>query len=59
MTSAQFKAARKKLGMNTAEFAAALGLRANGYRTIERIEAGGKITGPMELAILHLLSKHG
>lgn len=55
MNTAEFKRARKKLAMNTAEFAAALGLGKHGSRTIERIEAGANITGPMALAVQKLL----
>lgn len=56
MTTAEFKEARKTLGMTTVGFAAALGLGRHGKRTIERIEAGANITGPMALAVAHLLA---
>lgn len=55
MTTGEFKAARKSLRLTTTALASALGLASNGYRTIERIEAGGKITGPMALAMQKLL----
>lgn len=56
MTPAEFKSARKSLSLTGAAMARALGLGKNGARTIERIEAGGTITGPMALAVKHLLS---
>lgn len=55
MTKDEFKSARKSMALNTAEMARALGLGPNGYRTIERIEAGANITGPMSLAVQKLL----
>jgi len=59
MDGAQVKRSRKLLGLSTAQFADALGLRANGYRTIERIEAGASVTGPMRLAIMKLMDDAG
>jgi transcriptional regulator with XRE-family HTH domain len=59
MDGLQVKKHRKALGYNTQQFANALGLRANGYRTIERIEAGGTVTGPMRLAVMKLLDDAG
>lgn len=53
MTSAEFKRAREAMGMSRAQLAAALGL-ANS-RQIQRIENGSIITGPMGLAMQHLL----
>lgn len=58
MTTAEFQAARQKLGMTHEQMAAALGLRAHGSRTIRRIEAGGLITGPMALAVAKLMDDH-
>lgn len=55
MTTGEFKRARQSLGFTSAQFAAALGLAKNGSRTIERIEAGANITGPMALAVQKLL----
>jgi DNA-binding XRE family transcriptional regulator len=54
MQTAEFKRARKQLGYNPEQMARALGLGKHGKRTIERIEAGGTITGPMALAVEHL-----
>lgn len=59
MTKEEFKRARKLLGYNTTQMASALGLAANGSRTIERIETGANITGPMRLAVLKLLDDAG
>ncbi len=58
MNTDQFKRARSKLGVKPAEFAAMLGLGRHGKRTVQRIEAGANITGPMALAVQHLLDKH-
>lgn len=56
MTTEDFKRARKLLGMTGTQMARALGLSpTNGERTIERIEAGGNITGPMQHAVHRLL----
>lgn len=57
MTNDEFKQARKTLNMTGEQIARELGLGAHGVRTIERIEAGGTITGPMSLAVKHLLSQ--
>lgn len=57
MTPAEFKSARKKMGMTQQNLADALGLGKNGARTVQRIEAGGIVTGPMSLAIANLLSR--
>ena len=54
MTKDEAKLIRKTLGYSTAEMARALGLGRYGSRTIERIEAGAPITGPMALAIQKL-----
>lgn len=56
MTPAEFKAARKTLGFTGEAMAAALGLGKNGIRTVQRIEAGGIVTGPMALAVAFLLA---
>lgn len=56
MTSPEFRAARETLGYTREQFAAALGLGKNGWRTILRIEQGANITGPMALAVEHLLA---
>lgn len=58
MTTEEFKAARKTLGLTRPEMAVALGLKGDhSVRTIERLESGGNITGPMALAVKHLLSE--
>lgn len=57
MTPTEFKAARKTLGFTGERMATALGLGKNGIRTVQRIEAGGVVTGPMALAIAYLLAK--
>lgn len=60
MTTEEFKRARKLLGYTGVQMARALGLSpTNGERTIERIEAGATITGPMRLAVLKLLDDAG
>jgi len=59
MTPSEFKSARKALGMTQVEFAAALGLAKSGGRQVQRIEAGASVTGPMSLAVQHLLSIRG
>lgn len=51
MTPAEFKLARESIGATRREFASMLGLGKNGVRTVERIEAGATITGPMALAV--------
>lgn len=57
MTTEEFRAARKALGMTRPEMAVALGLKGeHSVRTIERLETGGNITGPMALAVQHLLT---
>lgn len=55
MTTAEFRAAQKLMGVTNAILAARLGIR---ERAVERIRAGGTITGPMALAVQHLLDKH-
>jgi DNA-binding XRE family transcriptional regulator len=55
MTKTEFREIRRALGMNTTQLAECLGLGRHGYRTIERIEAGANITGPMRLAMLKLM----
>lgn len=56
MTTDEFVEARRKLGYSRPEMAVALGLKGDhAARTIERIEAGGSITGPMSLAVQKLL----
>lgn len=54
MTSGQFKAIRQRLGLSQIALADRLGLGANGARTVQRIEAGAPITGPMALAMQKL-----
>ena len=56
MTSAEFKSVRKALGLTQQGLSDALGLGKNGARTIQRIEAGAPITGPMALAMQALQS---
>lgn len=58
MTDSEFKSARLTLGLTKIEMAEALGLGANGWRTILRIEQGSRVTGPMRLAVLKLLDDH-
>ena len=55
MTSAEFKQARKDLGLTAKALSAVLGLGVHGSRTVQRIEAGGVVTGPMSLAMQKLL----
>lgn len=56
MNTEQFIAARQKLGYSRPEMAVALGLKGDhSVKTIERIEAGANITGPMALAVQKLL----
>jgi len=55
MTSAEFRQARIELSYTRKQMAAALGLGANGWRTILRIEQGANITGPMALAVKSIL----
>lgn len=54
MTSSEFRSIRERLGLSPAKLAAALGLAKNGVRTVQRIEAGAPITGPMALAMKKL-----
>ncbi len=59
MTTNEFIAARQGLGLTRPELAVALGLKGeSSVRTIERIEAGANITGPMALAVQKLLDDH-
>lgn len=59
MTSDEFLAARKTLGLSRPELAVALGLKGDHcVKTIERIEGGATVTGPMALAIQKLLGDH-
>lgn len=56
MTTEDFIAARRTLGMTRPEMAVALGLKGeNSVNTIERMENGASISGPMSLAVQHLL----
>ncbi len=56
MTCDEFRAARMQLGMSRPELAVALGLKGDHcVKTIERIEAGSSVTGPMALAVRKLL----
>ena len=56
MTTEEFIAARHALGYTRPEMAVALGLKGDhSVKTIERIEAGSTITGPMALAVQKLL----
>jgi transcriptional regulator with XRE-family HTH domain len=60
MTSEQFIAARKTLGYTRPEMAVALGLRGeHSVRTIDRLETGASISGPMALAVQKLLDDAG
>lgn len=56
MTPAEFKGVRKSLGMTQEAFARALGFGKSGRRQVARIEAGATITGPLSLAVAHLLN---
>ncbi len=58
MTPTEFKESRLTLGLTKIELAEALGLGANGWRTVLRIEQGSRVTGPMRLAVLKLLDDH-
>lgn len=58
MTADEFRAIRKRLGLSQAMLAERLGLGANGARTVQRIEKGALITGPMALAIQKLDADH-
>ncbi len=56
MTTQDFIAARQTLGYTRPEMAVALGLKGeHSVKTIERIEGGANITGPMALAVQKLL----
>lgn len=56
MTTDQFIAARKALGYTRPELAVALGLKGeHSVKTIERLETGANISGPMALAVQKLL----
>lgn len=60
MTTDEFIAARLALGYSRPELAVALGLRGDhSVKTIERIEGGSNITGPMALAMQKLLDDAG
>lgn len=54
MDATEFKKIRDFLGYSQAELARALGLSFSGARTIQRIEAGAPISGPMALAMQKL-----
>lgn len=54
MDTEEFKAIRRRLGLSQTELAAELGLGENGSRTVQRIEKGAAITGPMALAMRKL-----
>ena len=58
MTSEEFKAARKQLGMTVRQMADALRLSTtNGYRMIRRIESGEiAVSGPISVAIEAMLA---
>lgn len=58
MTSEEFQAARKKLGLSVNEMADALRLSPeNGGRKVRRFESGGvKISGPVAVAVEAMLS---
>lgn len=59
MNANDFIAARKQLGLSRPEMAVALRLRGDfSVKTIERIENGAPITGPMSLAVEKLLDDH-
>jgi transcriptional regulator with XRE-family HTH domain len=54
MTTDEFRAIRQRLGLSQVALAERLGLGANGARTVQRIEGGAPITGPMALAMQKL-----
>lgn len=54
MDKDEFRSIRRKLGLSQSALAAALGLGDNGVRTVQRIEGGALITGPMALAMRKL-----
>jgi transcriptional regulator with XRE-family HTH domain len=58
MTSEEFKAARKQLGMTVRQMADALRLSStNGYRMIRRIESGEtEVSGPISVAVEAMLA---
>ena len=58
MTSEEFKAARKQLGMTVRQMADALRLSTtNGYRMIRRIESGEiVVSGPISVAVEAMLA---
>lgn len=58
MTSEEFKAARKQLGMTVRQMADALRLSTtNGYRMIRRIESGEiAVSGPISVAVEAMLA---
>lgn len=58
MTSEEFKAARKSLGMTVRQMADALRLSTtNGYRMIRRIESGEiAVSGPISVAVEAMLA---
>ena len=57
MTPAEFKDARKTLGLTQEQFAERLGFGQHGRRQVQRIEKGANVTGPMALAVQFLLSE--
>ena len=58
MTSEEFKAARKQIGMTVRQMADALRLSTtNGYRMIRRIESGEiAVSGPISVAVEAMLA---
>lgn len=58
MTSEEFKAARRQLGMTVRQMADALRLSTtNGYRMIRRIESGEiAVSGPISVAVEAMLA---
>lgn len=59
MDSKEFRAIRRELGLSLPELAVALGLKHDkSASTLAKIEGGAGISGPMALAMTHLLKEH-
>jgi transcriptional regulator with XRE-family HTH domain len=54
MTAQEFLSIRKYLGLSQRELSDRLGLGEHGNRTVQRIEKGATISGPMSLAMERL-----